>query len=274
MKKIGKTLIAMAMVSLLFGCGGQQQETAESEQFVVGMECSYAPFNWQTSQESETTVSLGNAGYADGYDVQIAKRIADDLGKELVIKKISWDGLSVALESGEIDAIIAGMTADEEREKGIDFTTPYYQSEMVMIVRGDDASKNYTDIQQFSGKTIVGQMSTSYDTVIDQINGVDHATPKQSYPEMLVALQSGEVDGITAELPVAQGILETNQDLAIVRFEQNKGFKVDTAVSIGLKEGSRNSTLFKKVQKCIDNISSEKRNEMMGKYSSSQPKGE
>ena len=48
----------------------------------------------------------------------------------------------------------------------------------------------------------------------------------------------------------------------------------DTAVSIGLKEGSRNSTLFKKVQKCIDNISSEKRNEMMGKYSSSQPKGE
>ena len=80
MKKIGKTLIAMAMVSLLFGCGGQQQETAESEQFVVGMECSYAPFNWQTSQESETTVSLGNAGYADGYAVQIAKRIADDLG--------------------------------------------------------------------------------------------------------------------------------------------------------------------------------------------------
>ena len=190
------------------------------------------------------------------------------------IKKLALNGLQPALESGEIDAIIAGMTADEEREKGIDFTTPYYQSEMVMIVRGDDASKNYTDIQQFSGKTIVGQMSTSYDTVIDQINGVDHATPKQSYPEMLVALQSGEVDGITAELPVAQGILETNQDLAIVRFEQNKGFKVDTAVSIGLKEGSRNSTLFKKVQKCIDNISSEKRNEMMGKYSSSQPKGE
>ena len=91
---------------------------------------------------------------------------------------------------------------------------------------------------------------------------------------MQVALQSGEVDGITAELPVAQGILETNQDLAIVRFEQNKGFKVDTAVSIGLKEGSRNSTLFKKVQKCIDNISSEKRNEIMGKYRSSQPKGE
>ena len=92
MKKLGKVLVAMAMAMTLFGCGGGEQASANKDQFVVGMECSYAPFNWQTSQESDTTVSLGNAGYADGYDVQIAKRIADDLGKELVIKKISWDG--------------------------------------------------------------------------------------------------------------------------------------------------------------------------------------
>ena len=100
-------------------------------------------------------------------------------------------------------------------------TTPYYQSECYDQAKGMMLNKIYT-IQQFSGKTIVGQMSTSYDTVIDQINGVDHATPKQSYPEMLVALQSGEVDGITAELPVAQGILETNQDLAIVDLNKIK----------------------------------------------------
>ena len=255
-----KKILAFLLIALLIsGCESNSGNKSidEGDVFVVGMECNYPPFNWQTNTQSDTAVELEGSGYADGYDVYIAKEIAESLDKKLVIKKLAWNGLQPALESGEIDAIIAGMTADEEREKGIDFTTPYYQSEMVMIVRGDDASKNYTDIQQFSGKTIVGQMS-----------------PKQSYPEMLVALQSGEVDGITAELPVAQGILETNQDLAIVRFEQNKGFKVDTAVSIGLKEGSRNSTLFKKVQKCIDNISSEKRNEMMGKYSSSQPKGE
>lgn len=275
MKKIGKTLIAMAMVSLLFGCGGQQQETAESEQFVVGMECAYAPFNWQTSQESETTVSLGNAGYADGYDVQIAKRIADDLGKELVIKKISWDGLSVALESGEIDAIIAGMTANETREEGIDFTTPYYDSEgMIMIVRKDGEEAKFTDIQQFSGKNVVGQKGTNYDDVIDQIKGVHHATAKATYPEMVVALQQGDVDGITAEMAVAEGVVAANKDLTIVQFDEGKGFECDTTVSIGLKEGTRDSEFFKQVQASLDKITPEERKQLMTEAVNRQPAGE
>ena len=275
MKKIGKTLIAMAMVSLLFGCGGQQQETAESEQFVVGMECAYAPFNWQTSQESETTVSLGNAGYADGYDVQIAKRIADDLGKELVIKKISWDGLSVALESGEIDAIIAGMTANETREEGIDFTTPYYDSEgMIMIVRKDGEEAKFTDIQQFSGKNVVGQKGTNYDDVIDQIKGVHHATAKATYPEMVVALQQGDVDGITAEMAVAEGVVAANKDLTIVQFDEGKGFECDTTVSIGLKEGTRDSEFFKQVQASLDKITTEERKQLMSEAVTRQPAGE
>ena len=275
MKKIGKTLIAMAMVSLLFGCGGQQQETAESEQFVVGMECAYAPFNWQTSQESETTVSLGNAGYADGYDVQIAKRIADDLGKELVIKKISWDGLSVALESGEIDAIIAGMTANETREEGIDFTTPYYDSEgMIMIVRKDGEEAKFTDIQQFSGKNVVGQKGTNYDDVIDQIKGVHHATAKATYPEMVVALQQGDVDGITAEMAVAEGVVAANKDLTIVQFDEGKGFECDTTVSIGLKEGTRDSEFFKQVQASLDKITVDERKQLMTEAVDRQPAGE
>ena len=275
MKMIGKTLIAMAMVSLLYGCGGQQQETAESEQFVVGMECAYAPFNWQTSQESDTTVSLGNAGYADGYDVQIAKRIADDLGKELVIKKISWDGLTVALESGEIDAIIAGMTANETREEGIDFTTPYYDSEgMIMIVRKDGEEAKFTDIQQFSGKNVVGQKGTNYDDVIDQIKGVHHATAKATYPEMVVALQQGDVDGITAEMAVAEGVVAANKDLTIVHFDEGKGFECDTTVSIGLKEGTRDSEFFKQVQASLDKITPEERKQLMTEAVDRQPAGE
>ena len=275
MKMIGKTLIAMAMVSLLFGCGGQQQETAESEQFVVGMECAYAPFNWQTSQESDTTVSLGNAGYADGYDVQIAKRIADDLGKELVIKKISWDGLTVALESGEIDAIIAGMTANETREEGIDFTTPYYDSEgMIMIVRKDGEEAKFTDIQQFSGKNVVGQKGTNYDDVIDQIKGVHHATAKATYPEMVVALQQGDVDGITAEMAVAEGVVAANKDLTIVHFDEGKGFECDTTVSIGLKEGTRDSEFFKQVQASLDKITVDERKQLMTEAVDRQPAGE
>lgn len=273
MKKIVTFLLIAILIS---GCGNNSGEnkTDQSDEFVVGMECNYPPFNWQTSEESRTSIELEGSGYADGYDVYIANEIAKSLNKKLVIKKLAWNGLQPALESGEIDAIIAGMTADEKRERGMDFTKPYYESEMVILVRNNDSSKKFKGIQEFTGKTIVGQMSTSYDTVIDQIKGVNHATPKQSYPEMIMALKSEEVDGITAELPVAQGILETNHDLAIVRFDQGKGFDVDTSVSIGLKEGTRNTDLFKKVQECLNNISTEQRNKLMLEYCNSQPKGE
>ena len=136
-----KLLAAAAVAALaLTGCasGGNTETTEDKDTFVVGMECAYAPFNWKTSEETDTSVPLGSSGYADGYDVRVAQYIADELGMDLEIKTISWDGLLPALDSGEIDAVIAGMTANEEREQGADFTTPYYDSEgMIMIVRKD-----------------------------------------------------------------------------------------------------------------------------------------
>lgn len=271
MKKFLKIMLACALSATLVACGGSS-DTASKKQFVVGMECGYAPFNWQTSEKSDTTVSLGNAGYADGYDVQIAKKIADELGLELVIKKIAWDGLPVALESGEIDAIIAGMTANEEREEGIDFTTPYYDSDgMVMIVRKDSEESTFTDIQQFSGKNIVGQKSTNYDDVIDQIQGVNHVTPKATYPEMVVALQQGDVDGIPAEMAIAEGVLAANKDLTVVKFDEGKGFKCDTTVSIGLKEGTRGTEFFNQVQAALDKISTDERKQLMSDAVTRQP---
>ena len=121
---------------------------ASGDTFTVGMECNYAPFNWQTTDATESSAELPNgAGYCDGYDVKISQDLADKLGKQLVVKKINWDGLQPALESGEIDAIVAGMTANDEREEGIDFTTPYYSSDMVMIVPKDSDVASFTRIQ-------------------------------------------------------------------------------------------------------------------------------
>ena len=87
MKKFLKMMLVCVLSTALIACS--HTKTEEKTTFVVGMECACAPFNWQTNVKSDTTVSLGNAGYADGYDVQIAKKIADELGLELVIKKIA-----------------------------------------------------------------------------------------------------------------------------------------------------------------------------------------
>lgn len=273
--KLRKLVVAFSLCALaLTGCGEKEEEKNISsvtgkEKLVVGMECNYAPFNWQTTQQTDTSVSIGGAGYADGYDVRVARFVADQMDREIEIKKIAWNGLVPALNAGEIDVVIAGMT---ERE-GLDFTTPYYQSEMVMIVRKSDKKLvKFKDIQQFKGKTIVGQKNTNYDTIIDQIKGVKHATPKDTYPEMVIALQKKDVDGITAELPVAQGVVAANKDLTIVRFAKGKGFDIDTSVSIAMKKGSKDSELFKEVQAAVDNLSDETRMEWMKEAVKNQPK--
>ena len=267
-----KFIGVLALGSLLVGCGANG--TNSEDQFIVGMECNYAPFNWQTDKETETAVSIGGAGLCDGYDIRVASQIADTLGKELVVKKLDWDGLQPALQSGEIHAIIAGMTANEEREQGIDFTTPYFESEMVMIVKKDGNYVDATSINDFSGANVIGQMNTNYDEIIDQIKDVNHLTPRSSYPELVQTLLAGESDGITAELPVAEGVVQANPSLTIIHFADGEGFDVDTSVSIGLKEGRRGSDFFNNVQAALDQISEATRQEWMNAARETAPTGE
>ena len=241
-----KTLITLAAAALvLSGCGSSTKQ--DNNTFTVGMEAAYQPFNWQTSKKTDTAVKLdGGAGYADGYDVVIASKIAKKLGKKLVVKKIAWDGLQPAVESGEIDAIVAGMTADKKREKGLDFTTPYYQSEMVMIVRKNSTMTSFNDIQQFSGYKVTGQKNTNYDTIIDQIKGVKHQTPKSTYPELVVALQQGDTDGITTASGVASNVIKAlgNNSTYVVLQHDIKGYSVDAVEEI-IKYGLANGYTFR-----------------------------
>ncbi|OUO68001.1 ABC transporter substrate-binding protein [Anaerotruncus colihominis] len=233
------------------------------------MECAYAPFNWTQLEKTDTAVDIGSASYADGYDVVMGKYIAEQLGLELVVKPIAWEGLEPAVNNGEIDAIIAGMTATPERRENVDFTDPYYESKMVVIVRKDSDLTNITSIQDLSGRKVQGQLNTLYDTVIDQIEGVDHVTPLATYPLMVVALQSGEVDALTAELPVAAGVVASNPDLTYVEFAEGSGFEADTSVSIAVKKG--NTALLDAIQSALASVSEEDRQQWMIDATSRQP---
>jgi len=225
------------------------------------MECDYAPFNWTQVEDSDTTVAISSVDYADGYDVVIASMIAEKLGMEVEIVKTDWDSLIPSLNAGAIDCIIAGMTETPERAEEVNFTTPYYESDMVVIVRKDSGLVNITDIQQMKGYKVLGQSNTTYDEVIDQINGVVHMVPLATYPRMVLSLQAGEADAITAELPVANGVVSANPDLTIVTFEDGKGFIVDTSVSIAVAK--ENTELLEAIQGALDEISDAERLSIM-----------
>ena len=266
MKRI---LILLSVLLLLASCSSEKED--DSNTFVVGMECDYAPFNW-TSNDSSSGIAINEVDYADGYDVRIAMKIADSLGKQLVVKKYDWDSLIVALNNGDIDAVIAGMTDTEERRQAVNFTSPYYESKMVIIVDKDSELVNVNDIQQLSGYKVLGQLNTIYDTCIDQIEGVQHMTPMESYPRMVVALQNGEVDALTAELPVAMAITEANDDLCYVTFDSDKGFDAETSVSIAIAKD--NDELLNQVEDALSKISEEERNSIMQEAINDQPTGE
>lgn len=262
-------LAAMMALMMLAGCGDGSANGGSAKTFTVGMECNYAPFNWTQVEGDDYSVALEGAGHAGGYDVMMAKTLAEKMGATLAIKKLAWEGLEPAVTSGEIDAIIAGMTATPERKENADFTTPYYESEMVCIVRADDPLAKATSLADFTGKNVQGQQNTLYDEIIDQIPGVNHMTPLASYPLMVLALQNGDADALTAELPVATGVVTSNPNLAIVRFADGQGFEADTTVSIAVKKG--NTELLNSIQAALDTINTDTRNQWMTDAVSRQP---
>lgn len=289
-----KTMAAFAAltaaVTLLAGCGSSASTasasssassattsaastaasaSADDSVLRVGMECNYAPFNWTATTTNDFTQQISGTDYADGYDVVMATKLADAIGRKVQIVKLDWDNLILSLQNNQIDAIIAGMTDTPEREEEIAFTSPYYESEEVMIVKKDGKYANATGIQDFSGATIQGQMNTIYDEVIDQIDGVTHQPAAETFPAAIQALQAGAVDGVVSELPVADGVVAANDDLAIVRFDEGKGFEADTTVSIGVRK--EDTELKDQLDKALADISTDERNQLMEDAVNRQP---
>ena len=281
LKKVLAAALVGAMAIGMFGCGGNNAKTenqdaqAEGGQLRIGMECGYAPFNWTQQDDSNGAVAIeGGGGYANGYDVQIAKKVADGLGKELVIVKTEWDGLLPAVNSGVIDGIIAGMSPTAERKEKIDFTDNYYVSDLVIVVRADSEYANATSIQDFAGAKIAGQLNTFHDTVIDQIEGVSHEPAMDNFPAMRVALESGVIDGYVSERPEGISAAAANSKFTYVGFELENGFDYnvdDGAIAMGIKKGS---DLTAQVNEILAGISQEERDQLMEDAIKNQPAAE
>jgi putative lysine transport system substrate-binding protein len=269
------SVVFLAAMLLLAGCGSGGSESGSSgggdaNTFKVGMEAAYAPFNWTQGDDSNGAVKIdGNAEYASGYDVEIAKRIAEDLGKELVIVKTEWDGLVPALTSGKIDAIIAGMSPTAERKETIDFSEHYYTSELVMVVKKGGKYEGAKALSDFKGAKVTAQLNTFHYSVIDQIEGVSKQTAMESFPSMRVALESGMIDGYVSERPEAVSAAAANENFAMVEFTD--GFETseeDTAIAVGLEKGSE---LTEQINESLSAITEEERQEIMDTAIKNQP---
>ena len=288
-----QTLLAAAAVISLTGCRASStapagaasssssaaSASASSDQkeykvLRVGMECAYAPDNWEESTKTDTNIEEENnpGFYAEGYGVQVAKYISDQVGAEMKVVKLSWDGLIEALNNGQIDMIIAGMADTEERKQSVNFSTTYNvkKTQYQIMLKSDSKYANATQLSDFSGASILGQKDTLLDTVIDQIPGVNHVSPVASVPNMIDRLNAGTVDGIVIDENSAQAYLQTYPDLKVVSFEDGKGFELGfTGACVGLRKSD--TDLLDKVNAALASLDTETRQKMMDTATAKMP---
>ncbi len=275
--KISALIIAAWMFVLCFASCSKKDASKDLENIKasgvlkVGMECNYAPYNWSQTTESEYTVKVADNMYADGYDVQIAKKIADALGVTLVIKPIEWDGLIPALESKDIDMVIAGMSPTDDRKLSIDFSDTYFDSNLVMVIKKDSQYASATSIADFSGAKITGQLNTFHYKVIDQIKGVNKQTALPDFAALTQALAAGTIDGYVCEKPGAVSAVAANSDFTFVEFASGNGFTCDPAessISVGIR---KNSSLTEEINKVLATLSTADKEALMDAAISRQP---
>lgn len=282
MKKLLKTLIIGGCVLSFASCNSSNgSEEEQKQKLVVGLECNYAPFNWTENTKTDSNHPInGTRTYAEGYDVQIAKKLADYLDMELVIKKLDFDALIPSVQSDIIDLIIAGMSPTDSRKIDIDFSSAYYSSEHVLLVSKDSKYASVTSVDELNGARIGGQIGTIYDDIAHGIPGYikpeSGSYDKNTVPELITNIQAGLIDGTVLELPVAQGQVNLNSNLKMIRFEEGKGFTkllddetnilrdivdTDRDVSIGLKKGQEE--LLNNINNFLETLSTDSRNNIM-----------
>ena len=176
--------------------------------FKVGMECAYAPYNWTQADGSNGAVPISNVSgsYANGYDVQIARQVANALHMKLEIYQYEWEALLPGVQSGAIDGIVAGMSPTDARKQAIDFSAVYYSSNLVIVTRKDNKLIECHNLQEIdqAGFKIAAQPGTFHlEALQAQTKNVTIVDNLEDFVDMQIALEAGSIDGYVAEEPTA-----------------------------------------------------------------------
>ena len=245
----------------------------------VGMECAYAPYNWAQADNSNGAVPIeGSSEYAYGYDVMMAKFIAEKMGYELEIYQIDWDSLPVALQSNKIDCVIAGQSITAERLQTVDFTTPYYYASIVALTNKDSEYANATGVDDLEGATCTSQINTVwYDVCLPQIENANILPAMESAPTMLVALNSGKTDLVVTDMPTAMAATQVYPNMKILDFtnSENDNFELsEEEINIGISVKKGNTELLEQLNLALSELNVINFEEMMNTAISVQPLSE
>lgn len=281
MNKRNILIVAIILILVIIACivffRGNTNEP-QRKVLRVGMECAYAPYNWSQTDDSNGAVAIRDSNsYAYGYDVMMAKIIAERLNYDLEIYQIDWDSLPLALQSNRIDCVIAGQSITSERLQTVDFSTPYYYASIVTLTNNSGQYANATGVSDLRGATCTSQINTCwYDTCLPQIQNANILPAMDTAPNMLVALNANTVNLVVTDMPTAMAALQVYPNMKLLDFTNTSdNFNVsEEEINIGISVRKGNTELLDKINSVLRDYNEEDFKNMMNDAIRVQPLAE
>lgn len=217
MKKrvIGIAVISM-MSMLLVGCGSKK------DTIIVGTEAGFAPYEYMDGND------------VVGIDMDIAREIADYLGKDLEIKNMEFQSALVAVQNGTVDFVAAGVSVDEERLEKMDFSIDYVNSTEVIVVNKENPMVTGADEEALKGKIIAVQQGNIADFWVEENIEAKEIKRYTKFAQAAEDLKNSKIDCIVMDQYPAEDMVATNPELIIL-----DGVLFEDKYAIAVKKGNK-----------------------------------
>ncbi len=203
---------------------------------IVGLEGDWAPWSYVDENDELT-----------GYDVEVAKAIADKLGVEIQIVPGEWDGLFAGMDAGRYDMVVNGVEVTEERADKYDFSTPYAYIRTALIVKGDnDSIKTFEDLK---GKKTANSIASTYMNLAESYGATCYGV--STLDETLTMVLQGRVDATLNAIVSFTDYMAQHPDsnLKVVATTEDA-----SNVAIPMRKGDETASLREAVNKAIDEL--------------------
>ena len=226
--------------------GDKLQQIKDSGKLVLATSADYSPYEFHAMVDGKDTIV--------GFDVSIANAIADEIGVELEVMDMDFDGLLGALNADKADIVLACMTPDEERVKNADFSELYYEDKNVVIVRKDEEDKIKSDEDLKNINVGVQRGSTQEGFVVDTLGSTNYKSLTK-IPDLMLELQNGNIDAIVTGKNVAAINVQNYDNVAIGN--SNVGENCEESGAVALKKSDSNDSLVELINKVIKKLQDE-----------------
>jgi glutamine transport system substrate-binding protein len=232
-------VFALFFVMSAAGCSSTAS-TDENKVIKVGTDAAYAPFEYLEK------------GKVVGFDVDFLAAVMKEAGLKYELKNTGWEPLFASLKTGEVDMGISAITINDDRKKTYDFTSPYFESTQMIMVKEGSPVKKADDLK---GLEVGVQTGTTGQAAAEQVLGKnsEQISKYENNVLAIMALKNGEVEAVVADNTVVEEYVKNNPNDKLVAITDKESFEPEYYGLMFKKGNKLRDKIDKAVREVIDN---------------------